>query len=92
MLIEEKRPELFLEYQKMISSDPSKALTNPRSTNKKEHYGGTDIYRVSKWFKKIQYLTEHRIIRRWNDEFLNIPDNQDDCRTGLVMLGNTIGV
>lgn len=92
MLIEEKRPELFLEYQKMISSDPSKALTNPRSTNKKEHYGGTDIYRVSKWFKKIQYLTEHRIIRRWNDEFLNIPDDQDDCRTGLVMLGNTIGV
>lgn len=43
-----------------------------------EHNEDTEMYRISRLFKSLQYITSHKIIRLWNDNLLRKGSSLDE--------------
>lgn len=91
-LLQKECPNLYLTYQKNITKGIIKASMNADQSPK--FYGGTDIYKISKVLKFLQYTEKYNVVRIWNDEVCAkassknglqilkyILDTQDDDKT-----------
>ena len=71
-LLEEQCPKLFKEYLRLTaSSDNSFAIdVSKASADKSFFVFETEQYRPSRLIKNLQFITENKVIRLWNDDFI----------------------
>lgn len=66
MLLLDKTPKLFANYQKLITAGEKKELPIAKEPIEKEIYLSTDIYKVSNIVKKMQNLNENiKVLTLW---------------------------
>jgi len=87
-LLSVKRNDLYKNYKKIINSDTnSKALTTIGSKDmeiikRTKKVCDTDIYRISRVFKGLEYTTNYNVVRFWIDRLLEL--NEEDRTRAVV--------
>ncbi|MBQ7653071.1 MAG: hypothetical protein IJS93_01720 [Clostridia bacterium] len=72
-LLKNKCPSLYVSYKKCVSSTNKEQLLrmegkdNKNDTETKEYYD-TDIYRISRIIKSLQFTLRYSLVRVWDDE------------------------
>ena len=72
-LLKYERPKIYQNYQKLIEQkeDASNALivrsSNLPVSKHKTYVGSTEMYKVSRILKGLQFTTKYNIVRLWND-------------------------
>ena len=87
-----KCPRLLVNYDLTTTSEKINSLIDSKDliiSEMTEFVTDTEIYKISGIFKSFQYLTNHRIIRKWNErmisDFYSAIDIKDDIN--LLMEG-----
>lgn len=91
-LLKYRCPSLYVNFQKLqYDKGTSKALAplqNDLKLSKRETYvSSTEIYRISRIIKGLQYTTKFSVVRVWNDNLIKENSEQN----GQLMLLNLIG-
>ncbi len=90
-LLKSECPILFVNYEKLIkgnSSENSLIISNKNAliTENKRYYGETDIYRISRILKGLQFTTKYNVVRLWNDAIIADASEQN----GKLIVSNII--
>ena len=89
--MESEREDLLPEYRKMLDQlDGNLPAVLMKKSRFQGYYDGTEIYRVSRLFNTMQHLTEHFVIRRWDDALISAveKDRQRAAVLGLLTSGS----
>ncbi len=73
-LLSDKCPALYSKYQAFIDEKNDNSLTflGDNKISKKTHFvTDTAMYRISRLIKQLQFIGNHGLIRKWNDEIAN---------------------
>ena len=73
-LLSNKLPSIYNNLNKYLDANRNQSsviLKNETITNHREFVEDTSIYKISGIIKSLQYTTENRIVRLWNDKLLN---------------------
>lgn len=85
-MLESERKDLLREYRKVLNQEgASLPVVLTKQTGSEGHYGGTDIYKVSRFFYTMQHLTDSFVIRRWDDKLI-IASEEDRPGTNVLSL------
>lgn len=71
-LLEQQCPKLYKEYLKLLTSgNNSFAINSSKSTSNNFIFvNETEQYKPSRLIKNLQFITENKVIRIWNEEFI----------------------
>ena len=74
-LLKNKRPELYVNYENLISNQSNKnelflINKNNQISTKKIYVESTEMYKISRIIKGLQFTIKYNIIRLWNDSIL----------------------
>ena len=86
-LLKSKRHDLYLNYRKLLEQKDSRMPAVLKESKSEGYYGGTDIYRVSGLMYTMQHLTDHLVIRRWDDVLIS-SDKKNNQRDAVLKLIN----
>ena len=91
-LLQEQRPDLFLNYEKLLQSNSENALqlignVNAESLEISQFVPETFMYGTSRIFRSLQYLVDVNVIRLWNDKVMEIQINS----SGNMEIGSADG-
>ena len=80
-LLKYQNPQLYLSYNKKYIDNENKrelilAKGDLTVSNKKTFVGSTEMYRVSRIVRGLQYTTRHNVIRLWNDSIAEHPSEE----------------
>ena len=90
-MLESEREDLLPEYRKMLDQlDGNLPAVLMKKSRFQGYYDGTEIYRVSRLFNTMQHLTEHFVIRRWDDALISAVEKgrQRAAVLGLLTSGS----
>lgn len=89
-LLKEKCCGLYSNYQMLTSSKCENKLMvigeEQKISTRKKKVRDTQIYKISRIIKGLQYTTQYNVVRMWNDEFLGDPSEEK----GKLIVGNLI--
>ena len=89
-LLKEKCCGLYSNYQMLTSSKCENKLMvigeEQKISTRKKKVSDTQIYKISRIIKGLQYTTQYNVVRVWNDEFLGDPSEEK----GKLIVGNLI--
>lgn len=79
-LLKAKCPSLYGNYNKTISQGACNALIEQKQeiSDQVIFVEDTEIYRVSRIIRGLQYTTKHNVVRLWNDSFVTNNVNEEN--------------
>ena len=80
-LLKNKCPNLYLNYQKIIDENKNNNAIVPfynslEISNRSTFVADTEMYRISRIIKGLQYTTEYNIVRLWSDSIIGDPSEE----------------
>jgi hypothetical protein len=90
-LLKKECPNLYINYEnKRIKNDGSNRLAvfnnNLTISNKTIYVDSTEMYKVSRILKGLQFTTQYNIVRLWSDSFVGEPSKE----RGKLIVSNII--
>ena len=80
-LLKNKCPELYSAYKKRIANKNASELILASGdltvSNKTTFVGSTEMYRISRIVRGLQYTTKHNVVRLWNDSIAETPSEEN---------------
>ena len=88
-LLKNECPELYKNYLKIPDGDKKELVKSDSNTlisSKKTYVGDTEMYRVSRIIKGLQYTMKYNVVRLWNDSIINDVSEEN----GRLIVSNII--
>ena len=81
-LLKYKCPKVYEKYEKLIADKTTSTSlvvvdSNLPVTNKTEYVGSTEMYKISRILKGLQFTMKYNVVRLWNDAFVSEPSEEN---------------